>query len=183
MATHPSILAWRIPWTEEPEGLWSTGLHRVRHDWSNLSCMHELSVLNIGISFATNYLCDLSCCIHLKQRSSLESQSKRGWILILFTHIGTERRFVKWWNLIMQGRFPRWCSGKESSCQYRRHKRCEFDSRVGKIPWRRAWQPTPVFLPGESRGQSSLEGCSPWGCKELGTTEHTNTTQWCKGLQ
>ena len=37
---------------------------------------------------------------------------------------------------------------------------------VLKIPWRRAWQPTPVFLPGESHGQRSLVGYSPWGCKE-----------------
>ena len=42
---------------------------------------------------------------------------------------------------------------------------------VQKIPWRRKWQPTPVFLPGESHGQRSLAGYSPWGCKELDTTE------------
>ena len=41
---------------------------------------------------------------------------------------------------------------------------------VGKIPWRREWQPTPVFLPGESQGPRSLAGYSPWGCKELNTT-------------
>ena len=38
---------------------------------------------------------------------------------------------------------------------------CRFDPWVGKIPWRRAWQPTPVFLPGESHGQKSLKGYSP----------------------
>ena len=42
---------------------------------------------------------------------------------------------------------------------------------MGKIPWRREWQPTPVFLPGEFHGQRSLAGYSPQGCKELGTTE------------
>ena len=42
---------------------------------------------------------------------------------------------------------------------------------VGKISWRRKWQPTPVFLPGESHGWSSLVGYSPWGGKELDTTE------------
>ena len=41
----------------------------------------------------------------------------------------------------------------------------------GKIPWRRKWQPTPVFLPGKSHGQRSLEGHSPWGRKELDMTE------------
>ena len=48
-----------------------------------------------------------------------------------------------------------------------------FDPWVGKIPWRRKWQPTPVFLPGESHGQRSLTGYSPEGCKESDTTEVT----------
>ena len=51
------------------------------------------------------------------------------------------------------------------------YRRPGFDPWVGKIPWRREWQPTPVFLPGESHGQGSLVGKSPWGCKELDTTE------------
>ena len=46
--------------------------------------------------------------------------------------------------------FPGGTSGKEPACQFRRHKRYRFDPWVGKIPWLRAWQPTPVFLPGES---------------------------------
>ena len=54
-------------------------------------------------------------------------------------------------------------SGKEPACQCRRLKRCRLDPWVRKIPWRRAWQPTPVFLPGESHGQRSLAGYSPWG--------------------
>ena len=41
---------------------------------------------------------------------------------------------------------PRWLSGKESACQCGRHKRPRFSPWIGKIPWRRAWQPTPVFL-------------------------------------
>ena len=52
-------------------------------------------------------------------------------------------------------------SGKEPAFQCRRHKRCSFIPWVGKIPWRRAWQPTPVFLPGKSQGQRNLEGYSP----------------------
>ena len=43
----------------------------------------------------------------------------------------------------------------------------EDEAWVRKIPWRRKWQPTPVFLPGEFQGQRSLEGYSPWGQKEL----------------
>ena len=47
--------------------------------------------------------------------------------------------------------------------QCRRQERCEFDPWVGKIPWRRKWQPTPVFLPRKFHGQRSLVGYSPWG--------------------
>ena len=52
-------------------------------------------------------------------------------------------------------------------------KRYGFQIWVRKIPWRRAWQSTPVFLPGESHGQISLAGYSPWGHKESDTTEAT----------
>ena len=69
--------------------------------------------------------------------------------------------------------FPSGASGKEPDCQCRRHKRCGFDPWVGKIPWKRAWQPTSVCLPGESHRQRSLEGYSPWGHKESDTTEAT----------
>ena len=50
-------------------------------------------------------------------------------------------------------------------------RRPGFDPWVRKIPWRRAWQPTPVFLPGESHGQRGLVGCRPWGRTESDTTE------------
>ena len=64
--------------------------------------------------------------------------------------------------------------GKESENQCRRHK---FNPWVWKIPWRRKWQPTPVFLPGESHGQTSLEGYSPWGHKESDRTEQLNNNK------
>ena len=83
MATHSSILAWRIPWTEEPGRLQSMGSRRVRHGW-----VTSLS-------------------------------------LFAFMH------------------------------------------------WRRKWQPTPVFLPGESQGQGSLVGCRLWRSTESDTTEAT----------
>ena len=51
-----------------------------------------------------------------------------------------------------------------------------FNPRVRKIPWRRKWQPTPVFLPGESHGQRSLAGYSPWGPKEIQLSIHTYHT-------
>ena len=69
--------------------------------------------------------------------------------------------------------FPGGARGRESTCQGRRQKRCGFHPWDGNIPWRRAQQPTPVFLPEESQGQRHLAGYSPWGRKELDTTEHT----------
>ena len=62
--------------------------------------------------------------------------------------------------------FPGGSRGKGSACQCRR---CRFDLWVAKIPWRREWLPTPVFLPGEFHGQRRLVGLSPWGGKELDT--------------
>ena len=52
-------------------------------------------------------------------------------------------------------------SSKEPASKCKRCKRCGFDSWSGKIPWRRAWQPTSVFLPEESHGQRSLADYSP----------------------
>ena len=69
--------------------------------------------------------------------------------------------------------FPDGVSGEELFCQFRRLQRLRFDPWVGKILWRRASQPTPVFLPGESHGQRSLVGYSLWGHKESDTTEAT----------
>ena len=54
-----------------------------------------------------------------------------------------------------------------------RHKRHGFNSWAGKIRWRWAQQPTPVFLPRKFQGQNSLVGYSPWGCIELDTNEAT----------
>ena len=70
------------------------------------------------------------------------------------------------WTWTQAVGFPGGASGKEPACHGRRHKSHGFDPWVGKIPWRRKWQPTPVFLPGESHGKRSLAGYSPWGHKE-----------------
>ena len=106
MATHCSVLAWRIPGTGEPGGLLSMGSHRVGHDWSDLAAAAYIS----GI--------------------------------------------------------PWWLSSREPACRCRR---CRFDPWIRKVPWRRKWQPAPVFLPGKSHAWRSLECYSPWGSKESDT--------------
>ena len=70
---------------------------------------------------------------------------------------------------------PRWLSGKEFICQCGTHG---FDPWVGKIPRRRKWQPTPLFLPGEFHGPEESRGYSPWGHKESDTTYWLNNKKW-----
>ena len=111
MATHSSVLAWRIPGTGEPGRLLSVGLHRVGHDWSDLAAA-------AWISYGLPYSSD----------------------------------------------------GKESS----------YNAGVpGSIPGsgRSPGSSTPVFLPGESHGERSLAGYSPWGHKELDTTKWLTRTR------
>ena len=69
--------------------------------------------------------------------------------------------------------FPDGTRGKEPNRYCKRHKGRKFDPWVRTIPWKRKWQLAPVFLPGESHGQRSLAGYSPWGCRESDTTEAT----------
>ena len=64
-------------------------------------------------------------------------------------------------------------NGSDGKASAHNEGRLGFDPWVGKIPWRRKWQPTPVFFPGESQGQRSLVGCRLWGRTESDTTEVT----------
>ena len=75
--------------------------------------------------------------------------------------------------LLQEGGFPGGSVGKGSTGNAGDSGRCKFNPWVRKIPWRRVWQPTPVFLPGESHGQRSLVGYSPWGHKVSDRTEAT----------
>ena len=65
---------------------------------------------------------------------------------------------------------------KKYACQCRK---AGLNSWVGKIPWRRAWQPTAVFLPEKFPGQKNLAGYNPWGRKESDTTEWLNDSKAC----
>ena len=74
--------------------------------------------------------------------------------------------------------FPGGSDGEESTC----NAGALVPSLCQEDPWRRTWEPTPVFLPGESHGQKSLEGYSPWGHKELDVTERlTRPCLYCSG--
>ena len=88
------------------------------------------------------------CTLYILQKVSLYYYVSSFIVII-------KPQYTKGWEL------PRWLSGKDPARQCRRHERRGFNPWVSKIPWRRAWQPTPVFLPGESHGQKSLAGYSP----------------------
>ena len=146
MATQSSILAWKIPWTEELDGVQSMGLQRVGHDGATNTCGMVRSTLSTIKLFAG-----------VLDRSE-------NWISLVHS-FGKDKIFsyllgyngllwwLRWERICLQSRRPR------------------FDPSVGKILWRREWQPNPVFLPGESHGQRSQACCSPWGHKMSDMTE------------
>ena len=145
MATHSSILAWKIPWTEEPGGLQSTGSKGVRHDWAH---RHNLTQKSPRVKFYMPF--------------TLKSTKLK----CAFSGISSGMRLNHWTSqMALVVKNPPANAGDI--------KRCGFNPWVGKNPRRTAWKPTPVFLPRESRGQWSLAGYSSQGLKESDTTEAT----------
>ena len=78
--------------------------------------------------------------------------------------------------------FPGGSVGKETACNAGSAGRAGSDPWVDEIPWRRNWQPTPVFLHEEYHGQRRLVGYSPWSLKESETTKATEHTAILKGV-
>ena len=100
------------------------------------------------------------------------SWSTELWVTSSFSSLYFSLYFIHAIFMVCMG-LPQCLSGKESTCQCRRQ---EFDPWVGKISWRRKWQPTLVFLPGKSHEQRSLTGYSPWGGKRV--RHDLVTKQW-----
>jgi len=150
MAPHSSTFAWKTPWTEKPGGLQSMGLLRVGHDW-----VTSLSRIGEGNGNPLQYSC-------------LENPRDGGaWWAAIYGVAQSRTRLKRLSSLAAMGfiGLPWRLSGKESTCQCRRHR---VDSWVRKIPWRREWHPTPIFwkIPWtEEPGRLRL-----WGCKESDMT-------------
>ena len=73
---------------------------------------------------------------------------------------------------------PKWCSSRESTCQCSRHRRCRFDPWVGKVPWRRKWQPFSSSLAWVPCSEEH-NGLQSKGCKQSDTAEHAGTSTHC----
>ena len=92
--------------------------------------------------------------------------------------VGSQRVGHNWaTELNRTNGLPQWLRGKESACQYNIHKRCGFDSWVGKNPWSRKWQSSPVFLPQKFHGQRSLSSVQSLSRVQLFATPWTAACQ------
>ena len=133
--------------TKESSGLQSMGLQRVGCD-----CYWECTGTHTHTIIAPK-----SFVSHLH----ISCEGFAPWEIAKFwTKPDAEENFNSLTEELPPNGHPRWRSGKESACQSRRHKRHRFDTWGRKIPWRRKWQPIPIFFPGKLHGQRRLVGYS-----------------------
>ena len=137
IATHSSILAWKIPWKEESGRLQSMGSQRVRHDWATFLLFMAAKVLRAHIYKSEN-------------RKRIDQQFS----FIMASSTIYPQIWEEWYSQVALV-----VKNLPVSAGQERDKR--LIPGWEKIPWRRAWWPTWVFLPGESQGQRSLVGYSP----------------------
>ena len=177
MATHSSVLAWRIPWTEEPGRLQSIGLQRVGHNWAT-NTFHFWSLLTKYQQLLSyfNSNCDNQKCFQallsvpwggkLSLPIQIENYCSRDFMEYMEAMAAHSSTFA--WKIPWMEE-P---GGLQSMGSLRvGHDWATSLSLFTFTHWRRKWQPTPVFLPGESQGWGSLVGCRLWGRTESDMTE------------
>ena len=156
MAACSSILAWEIPWTEVPGGLQPIGLQRIGHHWAT---KHTL---------IHNILKWVECILYLSLREI-------GHRLNDLPNATSEKAMAPYYSTLAW-KIP-WMEepGRLQSMGSLGvgHDWATSLSLFTFMHWRRKWQPTPVFLPGESQGRGSLVVCHLWGPTESDTTEAT----------
>ena len=162
---------------------WHAAIHGVAKSWTQLSDWTELNWTELRSSRVCASVWASSQPCHSCVLSNLlilhRQRVKYGKLYLTFISTGkfpvvilnflSNFNSCKYFSLCFPGRD----SGKEPACQCRRCKRCRFNPWVGKIPWRRKWQPTSVFFAAESHGQRSLAGYGPWGRTESDMIEVT----------
>ena len=171
MATHSSVLAWRIPGMGEPGGLPSMGSHRVGHDWSDLATAAAWPDIQL-ISHS-------SWCFQKNQNKFVST--KRKYYMAPIHNIINKGKVILCGSMASHSSTLAWKiswmeepGGLQSMGSLRvGHDWTTSLSLFTFMHWRRKWQPTPVFLPGESQGQRSLVACCLWGRTESDTTEVT----------
>ena len=152
---------------------------------SHICGWHHCPRENIDMSQKNEYMLDrISCSLLLNnmslQLSTYPSHGFPGYSVTkgrLSLRFASSRVKMRKWEEFEEARLcvphlKEWASQmmlvvNNFACWCRRCKRHRFDTWVGKIPWRRTWQPTPVFLPGEAHGQRSLVDYCPCGHKEV----------------
>ena len=179
MAPLSSTLAWKIPWTEEPGRLQSMGSRRVGYDWvtslSLFTFMHRRKkwqpthvlawripgmgepggLLSMGAHRVGHNWSDLAAAtaaVYIPEKAMAPHSSTLAWK-------------IPWMEDL--GRLPSMRSLRVE------HNWATSLSLFTFMHWRRKWQSTSVFLPGESKGPGSLVGCRLWGHTESDTTEVT----------
>ena len=183
MASHSSVLAWRIPGTGEPGGLPSMGSHRVGHDWSDLAVAVAADVGNLifgSSAFSKISLNIRKFTVHVLLKTGLKNFEH------YFTSMWDECNCVVVRAFFREGNGtplqysclenPMDCSLTGSSIHgvaksWTRLRNFTFTFHFDALEKEMA--PTPMFLPGESQGWGSLVGCHLWGRTESDMTEVT----------
>ena len=145
-APHFSIFAYEIPWTEEPGRLQSMGSQRVKHDWVTNTCTRARTHTHTHT--------------HTPHMLIIYDNCKRCW--------RKPPKIVFKAACSSQFGLPRWPA--KTGLPKQETQEMKVQSLSWEDPWRRNWQPTPVFLPGKSHRQRSPVDYNPWGCKELDVT-------------
>ena len=161
------LQTWAHPWN-------SKSLFEEIFLLKHTGCMFHIRLIQRRIHLFSTYLLSLYCV----QGMTLDTEG----VTVTCQSLGSWRN-RQWWANKQTASLLWWASqvvqsAEEPACHCIRHKREGFDPWVRKIPWRRKWQPTPVFLPGKFHGQRRLVGHSTQGHTELDMTEQLSTHYW-----
>ena len=179
MAPHSSTLPWKIPWAEEPGRLQSIGSLRVGHGWAtslslSLSCIGEGKGNPLQCSCLENPRDGGACWAAIY--GVTQSRTRLKWLSSIYIYIYIYMKLMTPHSSTLAWKIP-WMEepGRLQSIGSLRvgHDWATSLSLFTFMHWRRKWQPTPLFLPGESQGWGSLVSCHLWGSTESDTTEAT----------
>ena len=153
MAPHSSPLAWKSPWMQEPGRLQSMGSGRVGHDWVTFTFTFHFHVLEKEMATHSSVLAWRTP--GMGEPGGLPS-------------MGSHRVGHDWSDSAAAACCLGFLGGSDGKRLCPQCRKPVFNCWVGKIPWRKAWQPTPVLLPGESPWTEE-----PGGLQSMGSQSRT----------